>query len=257
MNKNRLSVIVTGGVSGIGEAVVKLCLKKNYQVGVIDINQNKGEELLQKNKNNNLFFFKADVTNQNSLEDAFSYFNKKMTNLNGCVTCAGIIPSREKIENHNQKDFIKIINSHLSGTFLSCKIASKFFSEKSGGSIVTLSSVLSIRPGPVLAYGAAKAGIVNLTQALAVHWARKNIRINSISPGWVDTPFIRTQEKEGRDLSPVINLSPMGRMVKPIEIANIVLFLLSPLSSAMTGSNIVADCGITLSGGYLPYGDLP
>jgi NAD(P)-dependent dehydrogenase (short-subunit alcohol dehydrogenase family) len=114
-----------------------------------------------------------------------------------------------------------------------------------------------VRPGPVLGYGAGKAAIVNLTQSLAVQWSRKNIRINTICPGWVDTPFIRAQEAAGRDLSPIINMTPMGRLVRPEEIANVALFLLSDLASAVTGAAIVADGGITLAGGYLPYGDLP
>ena len=79
-----------------------------------------------------------------------------------------------------------------------------------GGSIVTLSSVLAIRPGPVLGYGVAKAGIINLTQSLAVQWGKKNIRVNAICPGWVDTPFIRKQEEAGRDLSPIIEMTPLG-----------------------------------------------
>ena len=126
-----------------------------------------------------------------------------------------------------------------------------------GGSIVTLSSVLALRPGPVLGYGAGKAAIINLTQSLAVQWGKKNIRVNAICPGWVDTPFIRKQEEAGRDLSPITNMTPMGRMARPGEIANVAEFLLSDASSAVTGSALVVDCGITLAGGYLPYGDLP
>ena len=109
----------------------------------------------------------------------------------------------------------------------------------------------------VLGYGAGKAAIINLTQSLAVQWGKKNIRVNAICPGWVDTPFIRKQEEAGRDLSPITNMTPMGRMARPDEIANVAEFLLSDASSAVTGSALVVDCGITLAGGYLPYGDLP
>ena len=63
------------------------------------------------------------------------------------------------------------------------------------GAIVNLASVLSFRPGPVLGYGAAKAGIVNLTEALAVQWAKKNVRVNAVAPGWTDTPFLRPKER--------------------------------------------------------------
>ncbi len=256
MPEKKLSVIVTGGASGIGKSVVELCLSRNYKVGIIDIDEQKGA-LLKKKYKDNLKFVKADVTNENDLKQAFQFLKKTMPSINGCVTCAGKMASRETIENNDLEDFRDVMDNHISGTFLTCKIAGSLMMEKKGGSIVTISSVLAIRPGPVLGYGSGKAAILNLTQSLAVHWAKKNIRINTICPGWVDTPMIRKQEKQGRDLSHILNFTPMGRMAKPKEIAEIILFLLSPLSSAMTGSAIVADCGITLAGGYLPYGDLP
>ena len=81
--------------------------------------------------------------------------------------------------------------------------------------------------------------------------------MNAICPGWVDTPFIRKQEAAGRDLSPIIEMTPLGRLAEPHEISNVVMFLLSDASSAVTGSAVVVDCGITLAGGYMPYGRLP
>ena len=128
---------------------------------------------------------------------------------------------------------------------------------RNGGSIVTISSATGIRPAPMLGYAAGKAAVLNLTQSLAVHWGTKNIRINTLVPGWVDTPFIRRQEAAGRDLSPITKITPMRRMVQPEEVGEVALFLLSSAASAMTGSAVVIDCGITLAGGWLPYGDLP
>ena len=95
--------------------------------------------------------------------------------------------------------------------------------------------------------------IDNLTKELGI----KKIRVNAICPGWVDTPFIRKQEANGRDLSPIIEMTPLGRLAEPREISNVVMFLLSDASSAVTGSALVVDCGITLAGGYMPYGRLP
>ena len=167
------------------------------------------------------------------------------------------MPTREPIVEAPLENFDRMLRSHLNGTFLTCKLLGKKMLQHGGGSIVTLSSVLAIRPGPVLGYGAAKAGVINLTQSLAVQWGKKNIRVNAICPGWVDTPFIRKQEAAGRDLSPIIEMTPLGRLAEPHEISNVVMFLLSDASSAVTGSALVVDCGITLAGGYMPYGRLP
>ena len=180
-----------------------------------------------------------------------------MPPVNGCVTSAGVMPTRDPIEKMPVEDFRRVMDNHISGTFITCKTVGMSMMKSGGGSIVTLSSVLALRPGPVLGYGAGKAAIINLTQSLAVQWGKKNIRVNAICPGWVDTPFIRKQEEAGRDLSPITNMTPMGRMARPDEIANAAEFLLSDASSAVTGSALVVDCGITLAGGYLPYGDLP
>ena len=251
-----MSVIVTGGSSGIGEAVVRLCVGKGIDAGIIDLDEGRGvaltEELGPKAR-----FAKADVCNPDAMEKAFSTLAESMPPITGCFASAGILPSRLPIEDTSLDEFRRVMDNHISGTYLTCKIAGAVMQKREQGSIVTVASVLAIRPGPVLGYGAGKAAVINLTQSLAVQWCKKNIRLNTICPGWVDTPFIRKQEAEGRDLSPITSMTPMRRLVKPDEIAELAYFLLSPASSAMTGSVVVADAGISLAGGYLPYGELP
>ena len=251
-----LSVVVTGGASGIGAAICRMAYGRGASVGIIDINEARGLALVNE-LGDRAFFQPGDVCDEVQMESAFAALAGVMPPISGVVTSAGVLPTRPPIEQTSLDEFRRVMDNHISGTFLSCKLAGQQMVQNGGGSIVTLASVLAIRPGPVLGYGAAKAAVLNLTQSLAVQWGKKNIRINTICPGWVDTPFIRTQEADGRDLSPIIEMTPMGRMVKPDEIAELAYFLLSPASSAMTGSAIVADCGITLAGGYLPYGDLP
>ncbi len=250
------SIVVTGGASGIGAAVCEAAHREGAYVGVIDINSQAASELCDR-LGDRAFFAKGDVESEDSMDAALSTLSDRMPAFNGCVTSAGIMPTREPIEEMPIENFKRVQENHMNGTFVTCKMIGNRMLKSGGGAIVTLSSVLALRPGPVLGYGAGKAAIVNLTQALAVQWSKKKIRINSICPGWVDTPFIRKQEDEGRDLSPIVDMTPLGRMALPSEIANVILFLLSDASSAMTGSVVVADCGITLAGGYLPYGDLP
>jgi NAD(P)-dependent dehydrogenase (short-subunit alcohol dehydrogenase family) len=110
----------------------------------------------------------------------------------------------------------------------------------------------------VLAYGAAKAGVVNLTEALAVQWARKNLRVNAVAPGWTDTPFLRPKERAGtRDMTPILNATPMGRLMQPAEIAEVIFFLLSSAASAITGATVPCDGGVIAGSGWNPYGGFP
>ena len=255
-NFQEFSIIVTGGASGIGAAICKKMYNEGAHIGVIDINQDAGQEFCDSLGKRALFCY-GNVNEESSVEQAFSKLEENMPPIKGCVTSAGVMPTRDPIEKMPVEDFRRVMDNHISGTFITCKIVGTSMMKSGGGSIVTLSSVLALRPGPVLGYGAGKAAIINLTQSLAVQWGKKNIRVNAICPGWVDTPFIRKQEEAGRDLSPITNLTPMGRMARPDEIANAAEFLLSDGSSAVTGAALVVDCGITLAGGYLPYGDLP
>ena len=256
MNNQSQSIIVTGGASGIGEAIVRLVINKGGQAGIIDLNEKAGQKIANE-LGKNVSFFKADVCDEIELTNAYTFFETKLSSINGLVTCAGVSPVRYPIEEYSLEEFRRLIDNHTSGTFLTCKVVGSKMIAGSGGSIVTISSATAIRPAPMLGYAAAKAAVLNFSQSLAVHWGNKNIRINTLIPGWVDTPFIRRQEAAGRDLTPITKMTPMGRMVKPEEIAEVALFLLSSAASAMTGSAIVVDCGITLAGGWLPYGELP
>ncbi|MDG2474422.1 MAG: SDR family NAD(P)-dependent oxidoreductase [Paracoccaceae bacterium] len=256
MKNEFITAIVTGGASGIGASVVREIIHQGGTVGVIDLNIEKGESLTEE-LGVNCIFERADVTDESGFSTAYEALKEKLPSITGCVTCAGVLPVRHPISDHSLADFRRIMDNHLAGTFLTCKIVGSEMAERNFGSIVTLGSALAVRPGPPLGYSAGKAGVVNLSQSLAVQWGKKNVRVNSVCPGWVDTPFIRQQEKDGRDLSPITEVTPIGRLIKPEEIAKLVLFLLSAASSAVTGAVVVADGGITLAGGYLPYGALP
>ena len=249
-------VLITGGASGIGAALARLVVKKGGGVGIVDLNEELGFALV-KELGEGAFFEPADISDEDRFEAAYQSLKTKMGGIVAAAACAGKRPKRYPIETHPVEEFRDLVDNHATGTFVSCKIIGRDFVEQGGGAIVTISSALSIRPGPMLGYTAGKAAVMNLTQSLAVHWGKKNVRINTVVPGWVDTPFIRQQESEGRDLSAIFEVTPMGRMVQPEEIAEVAWFLMQPESSAMTGSVVVADCGITLGGGWLPYGQLP
>lgn len=256
MENSASTILVTGGASGIGAAICRMIIDRGGHVGIVDISDDLGTALAQE-LGENADYQHADVCDEAQLGKAYESLGKSLPPVTGLVTCAGVSPTRLPIEDYPLEEFRRLVDNHVSGTFVTCKVIGTDMVARGGGAIVTISSALSIRPGPMLGYGAGKAAVLNLTQSLAVHWGKKNMRVNTIVPGWVDTPFIRRQEAAGRDLSPIKDVTPMSRLVKPKEVAEVVLFLLSPASSAMTGAAIVADCGATLGGGWLPYGELP
>ena len=164
----------------------------------------------------------------------------------------------KRIEDTELSEWNSIIESHLTGTFLSCKIFGSHMAKIGSGSIVNISSVVGLNPGPVLAYGATKGAIINLTKSLSVQWAASNIRVNAVAPGWTDTPLLQPKErKEKRDLTPILKAVPQKRLMHPNEIAEVIYFLLSPNSSSITGSIINCDGGTLAGAGWLPYGGFP
>ena len=256
MNSSSPTIVVTGGASGIGAEMCRLIVERGAHVGIVDLDEEKGTTLA-KQLGQNAKFARADICDEGQLNEAYETLKKDLPMVTGLVTCAGVSPTRLPIEEYPLDEFRRLLDNHASGTFLTCKVIGSDLAARDGGAIVTISSALSIRPGPMLGYGAGKAAVLNLTQSLAVHWGKQDLRVNTIVPGWVDTPFIRRQEAAGRDLSPIIKVTPMGRLVKPEEVAEVAWFLLSPAASAMTGAAVVVDCGVTLGGGWLPFGKLP
>ena len=252
-----LSVFITGGASGIGAATARRVLAAGGSVGIVDINR-EAMHALADELGDQLVWNECDVLDEEELTQALNVCERHIEPVTGLVNCAGIPSLPKKIEETSTADFSRLVDSHLKGTFVACKVVGAPMAMRRGGAIVNLASVLSFRPGPVLAYGAAKAAIVNLTQALAVQWARKNVRVNAVAPGWTDTPFLRPKERGGRrDLTPILNATPMGRLMQPAEIAEVIFFLLSPAASAITGATVPCDGGVIAGSGWNPYGGFP
>jgi len=249
------SVIVTGGASGIGRAVAELTLSRGGCVGVIDLDVTRVVDMAQAWPGR-VVALQGSVLNEDFLNTAWASFAQELpVPVNGLVNCAGLPPTPRAIEDLDVVEWSRIVESHLSGTFIPCKVLGGELARAGrSGSVVNLASVLAYRPGPVLAYGAAKSGVVSLTASLAVHWAKAGVRVNAVAPGWTDTPFLRPQERGERDFGPILRATPQGRLMQPSEIAEVICFLLSPAASAVTGSTIPCDGGVIAASGWPPYG---
>lgn len=252
-----LSVIVTGGASGIGAAVCRRVVQAGGHVAILDLNLEAAQALAQE-LGPRAVAAPGDVLDEAGLRTAQEQLATLLPPVTGLVNCAGIAQVPTAIEDYPVEAWERVVDSHLKGTYTSCRVFGSAMAARGCGAVVNVASVLSFRPGPVLAYGPAKAAVVNLTEALAVHWARRGVRVNAIAPGWTDTPFLRPKERQGeRDMTPILNATPLGRLMQPREIAEVVFFLLSPAAAVVTGATIPCDGGVIAGSGWAPYGGFP
>jgi NAD(P)-dependent dehydrogenase (short-subunit alcohol dehydrogenase family) len=258
MNTQPLSVVVTGGSSGIGLATVEMVLERGGSAVIVDIDVERAGELAQRHPER-LQRFVGSVTDEARMREILDEASSAAkAPFNALVNCAGIPPIKSPIEDYPVEQWTRVIESHLTGTYISCKVFGAAMAQSdAGGAIVNLASVVACRPGPVLAYGAAKSGIVSLTESLSAHWASKRVRANTVAPGWTDTPFVRRKDRTDKDYQAIIDATPQGRMLAPSEIAEVIHFLISPASSAVTGATIVCDGGYVAGSGWAPYGGFP
>ena len=249
-------ILITGGGSGIGAAIARQLHREGASLCLFDIDDARLAALAAE-LGERVNMQVCDVTSEDSLGPAFEGVRAAGA-INGLVCCAGIPDFPCPAESLSVERWSRIIDSHLTGTFLTCRVVGGDMLASGGGAIVNIASVLSFNSGPVLAYGAAKAAVVNLTESLAVQWARRNVRVNAIAPGWTDTPFLRPKERQGeRDMTPIIAATPIARLIRPEEIAEVACFLLSSRSSAIVGSTILCDGGVVAASGWPPYGGIP
>jgi NAD(P)-dependent dehydrogenase (short-subunit alcohol dehydrogenase family) len=246
-------VIVTGGASGIGLATAEAVVKAGGHVALLDMDGEAASEQARQ-FGDKAIGLAADVTSEAALIAARTRIEAELPPVTGLVNCAAALPTADAIEDLDPAAFDRILLSHVSGTLLPCRVFGGPMAERRRGAIVNLASVLAYRPGPILAYGAGKAGVVNLTESLATHWAKKGVRVNAVAPGWTDTPFISRRKAMFDTIRAAV---PMGRLLEPSEIAAVILFLLSPAASAVTGTTIPCDGGYLAGAGWGPYGGFP
>lgn len=251
----RMVAVVTGGASGIGAAVVKRIVADGGCAAIFDLNEQLAEAFAA-DLGDKALAAPGSVLSEPDLKRALARAEETFGPVNALVCAAGIPQVPTRPEDFTLAEWTRILESHLTGTYAVCRIVgTAMVKGTNGGAIVNLASVVGIDPGPTLAYGPAKAGVINLTKILAVQWAKAGVRVNAVAPGWTDTPFLRPPERGGtRDFSPIKNAVPMGRVLSPDEIAAAIVFLLSPDASAITGAVLPCDGGFLAGVGWSAYG---
>ncbi len=252
--------LITGGASGIGYACAQHLADLGSHMVLLDLDSKKLDQavLAIRAKGVHAIGYTVDITDTSALEDIQASLHEKQIPIRHLITAAGVLQPMHDINTLDQKVHDRVWDVNYHGTYHSCRIWGQAIAQANGGSIVTVSSITSLRPTPLLAYGPAKAALGALTASLAVNYAPKNVRINAIAPGFTLTEALQEKFDSGqRDPGSIVEHIPMRRLAEPIEIAQAVAFLLSDQASAITGVTLPVDCGWLAGASWATYQPLP
>lgn len=241
--------LITGGGSGIGEACARLFSDCGCSVAIMG---RRHEPLNQLASEIGALPIAADTSSEDDCIEAVNSVCRKFDGLDILVCSAGIFKEGSVTE-ISQDDWQKMIDINLSGIMKISRACIPEMMARSGGAIVNVSSLGGIvAPGNMSAYIASKTAVIGLTRSMAVDYGPHGVRVNSLCPGWVQTPMSEHEmehyaEEKGISTEEAIRCAtrylPLGRMAQPIEIAKCVRFLASEESSFVTGATLIADGG--------------
>jgi len=240
MNFSGKVVVVTGAGNGIGKTVAIEYAKKGAKVVVAEVEREAGQRTSDQinQDGGNAIFIKTDVRNPEEIEDLFSAAARECGSVDIVINNAGVSRWKDPLE-LTVEEWDDIINTNLRSVFLCTREAAKYM--KNGGAVVNIASTRALMSEPNSeGYAATKGGIVALTHAMAVSLGEKGIRVNAISPGWIET-------NNYAQLRAVDHAQhPAKRVGKPLDIAKGCFYLTNPENDFVTGQNIVIDGGMTI-----------
>lgn len=240
-------VTVFGGVSGIGYETVRLLVNEGASVLVADLNDEKGRELSGE-FGEKIKIVQCDVSSEEDVRSALDIAVSTFGKVNAVINNAGIQFSGEAVD-FSLDSWQKIMAVNAGGAFLVAKYSIPHLLKTGGGSITNTASTAGLRGGPgMTAYSASKGAIVAFGRALAMELGARNIRVNTVCPGWTDTafngPIIDVLGGLSARDAVIKNSVPLQRQAHPREIAQIYVYLASDESSYMTGQAVVVDGGL-------------
>jgi NAD(P)-dependent dehydrogenase (short-subunit alcohol dehydrogenase family) len=245
-------VAISGGASGIGAAVAELLAARGWRVAVADINREGAVAVSESiaTGGGTAAGFETDVTSSRSVEALVEATVGRFGGLDAVVACAGIIGPAPTVALSDEA-WSRLIEIHLTGTFRCARAAFPALKASGRGAVVTVSSIAArLGISHRASYCAAKAGIEGLTRSLAVEWATAGIRVNAVAPGYIETELVSAALERGLvKRSDIEGRTPLGRLGRPNEVAEVISFLLSPAASYITGDTIHVDGGFTINAG--------
>ena len=247
------AVVITGAASGIGAATARRLAGEGGRLVLSDLNQEAGEALARELE---AVFVHVDVSDPRQIEGLMQAAVDRFGALNVVFNNAGI-GSYGKAPDLDIETWKRVIEVDLHAVFYGCKFAIPHLRRAGGGAIVNTASISGLFGDyGLLAYNAAKGGVVNLTRAVAIDHARENIRVNCVCPGPIETPLLQPVLGLPSAIEQYRDLVPMARVGRPEEVAAVVAFLASDDASYVTGSAVVVDGGVTAATGQVSFSRL-
>lgn len=243
-------IFVTGGARGIGKSVANAFAEAGADIAIVDVDIAEAEKTaaeLTENYGVQTIAVKTDVTKPEEVDAMVELVVKAFGRLDVAFCNAGICMN-VLAEEMTYEQWKKVIDINLSGVFLTAQAAGKVMLKQGSGSIINTASmsahIVNV-PQPQCSYNASKAGVIQLTKSLAIEWAKRGVRVNSISPGYIGTELTLNSPS----LKPLIEqwnaMAPMGRMGRPDELQSICVYLAGDTSTFTTGSDFVVDGAFT------------
>ena len=201
--------------------------------------------------------FALDIGDDAAVEAAAAAIEGELGPVSILVNSAGVLQRTLPPERLAISEWDFVVRIDLRGTYLCCAAFGKRMAERGQGAIVNIASVAGIRAGPLHAYSPAKAGVISLGESLAAEWGPRGVRVNTVSPGFTQTPALDKGISTGTlNAATMAANSALGRLVRADEIAAAVGYLASDLASAITGVNLPVDVGYLVATPWISYGGL-
>ena len=238
--------VVTGGASGIGEAVVRAIAARGGQVVVADIDEADSERVTTAigDAGGAAKAIRTDVTDPASVEAMVQFAMDTYGGLDVAINNAGIGGPLSPTGEYPIDGWRQVIEINLNGVFYGMRYQIPAMLARGGGAIVNVASILgAVGTANSPAYVAAKHGVRGLTKAAAIEYATRNIRINSVGPGYIETPLLASLDEA--TMQALVNLHPMHRLGTSEEVAALIVFLASDEAAFITGSYHLVDGGYT------------
>ena len=239
--------LITGGARGIGKAIALAYARQGSDIVVADVNLEEAEKTAQEIEalGRKAFALTVDVTDYSKVEDAVNKILDKFAKIDILVNNAGITKDNLLLR-MSQPDWDAVLNVNLKGTFNCIKAVSRPMIKHRYGRIVNIASIIGIIGNPGQAnYSASKAGIIALTKTAAKELASRNINVNAVAPGFIQTEMTaKLPEEVKQKMKEAIPLAKFGT---PEDVANLCLFLASEDASYITGQTIVVDGGMVMA----------